>query len=481
MKEANRFYSSLGLLIILNVIIKPLWIFGIDRQVQNVVGTAVYGNFFSLFNFSIVFSFLLDWGLTNYFNRQLAVNQESFVTKAGHFLSIKLLFALLYAFVVLSIAWLSGVTQWNLLLGVILIQVLTSLFLFFRSIVTARQWFNTDAWLSVVDKVLMIVLCGSVLYLPAVAGRITIQIYLLVQITCTALAVAIVLTVLLRRGIHFSFTINSLLNKQVLKPALPFAIIVLLMSVHYRLDGFLLARMHKNGAYEAGIYAGAYRLLDAANMAGYLLASFLLPYIARQWSEGKNIDKVILNSRHLLMVFSAAIITTVIFLAPWIQQLLYHNNDTNAIMVLQWCLPALAGYSLVQVYGTVMTANGQVVQFCYIVLLCVILNIVLNLLLIPEWGAMACCMAALISQGICGIATMLYVQKKSGINIHFRSLLMYIFIAASLGGFYYWASVTAINKWILIIGGGLFTVAAAILFKLVDIRKWRNILTQQNL
>ncbi|MBK6382004.1 MAG: hypothetical protein IPF69_00820 [Chitinophagaceae bacterium] len=58
---------------------------------------------------------------------------------------------------------------------------------------------------------------------------------------------------------------------------------------------------------------------------------------------------------------------------------------------------------------------------------------------------------------------------------------MYIFIAASLGGFYYWASVTAINKWILIIGGGLFTVAAAILFKLVDIRKWRNILTQQNL
>ena len=59
MKEANRFYSSLGLLIILNVIIKPLWIFGIDRQVQNLVGTAVYGNFFSLFNFSIVFSCFL--------------------------------------------------------------------------------------------------------------------------------------------------------------------------------------------------------------------------------------------------------------------------------------------------------------------------------------------------------------------------------------------------------------------------------------
>lgn len=481
MKEVNRFYSSLGLLIILNVIIKPLWIFGIDRQVQNAVGTAVYGNFFSLFNFSIVFSFLLDWGLTSYFNRQLAVSKENFISKAGGFLSIKILFALLYAAVVFTVAWLSGVRQWNLLSGVVLIQILTSLFLFFRSIVTAHQWFSTDAWLSVLDKGLMIVLCGSFLYFPSVAGKMTIEVFLVIQIACTTLAAVCVAAVLLRRGVRFSFATNSFLSKQLLKPALPFAVIVLLMSVHYRLDGFLLERMHKNGAYEAGIYAGAYRLLDAANMTGYLLASFLLPFIARQLSTGKKIDEVILNSRHLLMLFSTAIITMTVFVAPWIQQLLYHNNDAEAIAVLQWCLPALAGYSLVQVYGTVMTAAGQIVQFCYIVLLCVVLNIILNLLLIPEWGARACCIAALISQAGCGITTMLYVKKKSGINIHFRSLLMYIFIGAILCGFYYFTCTATISKWILITGAGLITLIAAILFKLTDIRKWRDILTQQNL
>jgi len=481
MKEVNRFYSSLGLLIILNVIIKPLWIFGIDRQVQNAVGTAVYGNFFSLFNFSIVFSFLLDWGLTGYFNRQLAISQENFISKAGYFLSIKLFFALFYAVVVFTVAWLSGVRQWDLLSGIILIQILTSLFLFFRSIVTAHQWFSTDAWLSVLDKGLMVVLCGSFLYFPSVAGNMTIEIFLLIQIACTTLAVVCVAAVLLRKGVRFSFATNSFLSRQLLKPALPFAVIVLLMSVHYRLDGFLLERIHKNGTYEAGIYAGAYRLLDAANMIGYLLASFLLPFIARQWSEGKATREAVLNSRHLLMLFSIAIFTTVIFLAPWIQQLLYHNNDAEAITVLQWCLPALAGYSLVQVYGTVMTAKGQVVQFCYIVFLSVLLNVTLNLLLIPEWGARGCCLAAVISQAICGITTMLYVQKKSGINIGPRSLLMYIFIGVILCGFYYWAGDTTISKWVLIFGSGLITIAAAILFKLVDIRKWRNILIQQKL
>ena len=59
MKETSRFYSSLGLLIILNAIVKPIWIFGIDREVQNEVGAAAYGAYFSVFNLSIVLSFLL--------------------------------------------------------------------------------------------------------------------------------------------------------------------------------------------------------------------------------------------------------------------------------------------------------------------------------------------------------------------------------------------------------------------------------------
>jgi len=127
-----------------------------------------------------------------------------------------------------------------------------------------------------------------------------------------------------------------------------------------------------------------------------------------------------------------------------------------------------------------MTATGNVIPFCYIVLLSVILNILLNLVFIPEWGAKGCCIAALVSQGFCGISTMLYVQKRTGINIHFHSVLMYIFIAIIVGGFYYWCSSTAVNRWILIITGGLITIIAAIFFKLVDIRKWRNIINQNN-
>ncbi len=480
MKESSRFYSSLGLLIFLNIVIKPVWIFAIDRHVQLSVGTEMYGIYFSLLSFSFVLSFLLDGGLTAFFNRQLAANKENFIDKAGSFLFIKIVFSLIYAAIVCGVAYLSGIKKWDILFNVIIIQALTSLFVFLRSIITSQQLFRTDAWLSVLDKGLMIILCGSFFYLPFTSREITIENFLLIQIACTLLAIITTFIILFKKGILFSLSGKPLFNYSLLKPVLPFAIIVLLMSVHYRFAGFLVERMHPNGAYEAGIYAGAFRLLDATTMIGFLVASFLLPYIARQWGRQHDINEVVLTSRHLLMLFSLVIIVTTIFLAPWMQQLLYHNNDEKAIAVLQWCLPALAGYSLVQVYGTVMTATGQVVPFCFIILGAVALNIVLNLLLIPNWGAKGCCIAALISQGFCGITVMLYVQKRAQINIHLRSLLMYIFIAAILCIVYFYCTDIVSNKWLLIAAAALITLVLAIIFKLADIRKWQHILNQNN-
>ncbi len=478
MKETPRFYSSLGLLIILNIIIKPVWIFGIDRSVQNITGTEVYGLYFSLLGFSIVFNFLLDWGLSAFINRELAAAKESHNNIAGSFLAIKLLLVILYVVVVFFAALISGIGQWDIFWSVVVIQVLTSLFLFFRSIITAQQWFRTDAWLSVLDKILMIIVCGSFLLFPSVTGTIDINLFLLIQIGCTAIVLLISIVVLLRKGFIFSLPSSPLFNKRIFKSALPFGLIVLLMSAHYRLDGFLLERLHGNGAYETGIYAGAYRLLDAANMPGYLTASFLLPFIARQYSLKKDMSEVILNSRHLLLVFSLMIAIIAAILSPWLQQILYHDQNAEAIEVLQWCLPVLIAYSLVQIYGTVLTATGHIVPFCYIVLASVVANVLLNLLLIPGLGARGSCFAALVSQGFCGIGTMLYTRQKLGINIHYRSLLMYIFMGVMMFGFLYTGNKYISNKWWLLAGLFVISITASTILKLSDIHKWKTFLKQ---
>ena len=124
MKETPRFYSSLGLLIVLNIIIKPVWIFGIDRSVQNITGTEVYGLYFSLLGFSIVFNFLLDWGLSAFINLELAAAKESHSNIAGSFVAIKLLLVILYVVVVFFAAFISGIGQWDIFWSVVVLSLI---------------------------------------------------------------------------------------------------------------------------------------------------------------------------------------------------------------------------------------------------------------------------------------------------------------------------------------------------------------------
>ncbi|HEY6502713.1 MAG TPA: oligosaccharide flippase family protein [Chitinophagaceae bacterium] len=470
MKETSRFYSSLSLLILLNAVVKPLWIFGIDRQVQNEVGAAAYGTYFSILNLSFVLSFLLDWGFTVFYNRQLSAKDAGMSDQAGRFLFIKLLFALLYAAIIFAIAFFSGIDRWDIVGYVVLIQVLSSMFVFFRAIITSQQWFKTDAWLSVLDKGLMVLLCGIFLYLPSLQGSISIERFLLLQTTCITIAMVTAWIILAIRKFHFSFK-TLWPDSYIFKAALPFAIIVLLMSFHSRIDGFLLERI--SGPEEAGKYAGAYRLLDAANMLGYLFASFLLPYITRRWSDGKDITPVILNSRHVLLIAAITLTCIVIFLAPWIQKTLYHHEDAGSIKVLQWCLPALIGYFLVQVYGTVMTATGHILAFSHITLISVIINLMLNILLIPAKGAMGSCVAALISQAFSGMATMLYVRQKLKISIDLRSCLIYIFTGGLICGFLYLGNSWPVSRVLIMIAAGMIALIMLWITRLIDLNSWK--------
>lgn len=481
MRDTSRFYSSLGLLAVLNAVIKPLWIFGIDRQVQNEVGATEYGIYFSLFNLSVMFSFLCDWGLTAYFNRQVASRQEGFKQLTGEFLQAKIQFIAIFGIIVLIVAGISGVDSrhYDVVCGVIAIQAFSSLFLFFRGVITADQRFRTDAWLSVLDKLLMIIGCSYFLFVPS-SGGITIQKFIWLQVICTGLSIIVTIPILLRAKFLFHFyetafpLIPSAIWKR-MKDAFPYALIVLLMSVHYRFDGFLLERIYPQGAHEAGTYATGYRLLDAGNMIATLFTIFLLPFIARRWSEQKEITSVILNLRHFLIVPAMGIALVAILMAPWLQHILYPAANGNTIEVLQWCLPALIGYTLVNIYGTVMTAAGHIRSFCIITAIAVAVNITLNLILIPHYGAVGCCIASLISQTGCGIATIWFVKKQLRVNIDIRSLLIYIIIAGLIGTVLYFGNDLGVLPWLSIAIAAILAIALLFITGLLKINKSRPI------
>jgi O-antigen/teichoic acid export membrane protein len=475
----SKFYSSLVLLIMVNAVIKPIWIFGIDRQVQNITGITEYGTYFALLNLSIVFGFLLDWGLTNFINRELATKRYDLQEQLGSFLLLKFLFALVYVLITASVAFLSGVKRWDILIGVMVVQFLTFLFVFFRSVITANQWFITDAWLSVLDKALMIVACSVLIFVPSLLGPITIRKFLIAQIASSSVAIIISIIVLLARRIAIRKPTLKLFNRAILLSALPFAITVFLMSIHVRLDGFLLERIHSNGAHEAGIYAAAYRLLDVSNMVGYLISSFFMPYIARLWSEGKSLQQPILQTRHLQLMFAITIAAITIVLAPWLQKILYHRVDPYGAKILQWCLPALIGYALVQVYGTVLTASGGIGAFCMLNVVAVTVNVIMNLLFIPRYGALGCCVSALCSQLLLGTAAMVSVHTKLKTRVDKQSLILYFAYGALLLAGLYAMLKLPVNKAFLLPMAFVTTFLFMSVTNMFALNNWRSFLKKQ--
>jgi O-antigen/teichoic acid export membrane protein len=152
--------------LLLNFLIKPFWIFGIDRTVQNMVPSQDYGIYFAMFNFSMLFSILLDLGLTNYNNKNIAQNNHILSKYFSGLLTFKFLLSVVYFVITFVVGFIVGYDsdRFYLLLFLSINQFLISLILFMRSNISGLHLYGIDSLLSVLDKVLMIIFCSILLW-----------------------------------------------------------------------------------------------------------------------------------------------------------------------------------------------------------------------------------------------------------------------------------------------------------------------------
>ena len=162
----RKFITNLILLLSLNLLIKPFWIFGIDRTVQNLVGDESYGLYFALFNFSMLLNILLDVGITNYNNRNIAQHNFLLPKHLSNIVGLKFMLAIVYAVFSLRVALIIGYNkiQFHLLFFLIFNQFLISFTLYLRSNISGLHLFRTDSFISVLDRSMMIVICSVLLF-----------------------------------------------------------------------------------------------------------------------------------------------------------------------------------------------------------------------------------------------------------------------------------------------------------------------------
>lgn len=454
--KQRPFFGGLSWLLFLNLLIKPAWIFFIDREVQNVVGHETYGRYFALLNLCYVLLFLADAGLTN-----LLVQQVSSLNSppTRQLFRWKCAFVALYLAIGCLAAWAMGLDHWSVFIPVLLIQALGSLALFLRGLLSGHQFFTADAVFSIADKALMILFCFPFLY--GWWQPITLGVFLQLQLSAFIVVNLLLLAIIFRKGLLAPTA--SLKPTAPFRKLLPFSAVILLMAAHYRLDGFLLERLRPDGTLQAGIYALGYRLLDAANMVGYLTASFLLPFVARHKANRELLRQTLNLSRFGLLTAGVIASCFALVFPAFIQQLLYHTDDAYINRVIQLILAVLPAYFVTHIYGTVLTAMNALGIFIRILVGAVFVNLTLNVVLIPLYGAAGSAVAALVSQYGCAAGCYLVATRKYILpSAHWFWLF---FAAAALGLFIFLSAMKAVihSVWIILALSVLLMITVVLL------------------
>lgn len=396
----RRFIENISLLLVLNIIIKAFWVLGIDRTVQNMVGAAEYGFYFSLFSFSVLFNIVLDFGITNYNNRRVARDPGQLSLLLGNLFVIRIGFAVVYMVISLSVAFAMGYdTRQTGILTILLInQFLASFILYLRSNITALQLFRTDALLSVTDRLIMIVTVGLLLFGGIAGGSFRIEWFVWCQTFGYVVTFAIALLVVLGKRGGVPVTFNRPAIAGILRESAPYALLSLFMAVYWRVDSVMLERMLPDGKVAAGVYAQAFRLLDAASMIPYLFAVILLPQFTRAMASGE--DTVPLEKMALVMlVLPAAAVTLVsVLFNQEIMTLLYIDHVGESARLFAILMISYVPVAVTYIFSTVLTARGTLFQLNIIAGSGMIINVLLNIILIPSAGAEGAATASVITQ-----------------------------------------------------------------------------------
>ena len=369
------FLSNLVLVIALNVLIKPFYIFGIDRGVQNTVGASEYGLYFALINLVYLFQIINDVGLQNYNHSVLSKYHQLIPKYLPKILSIKLLLAGIFTITTILVAMIIGFGKylWPTLLLIIINQILISLVMYLRTTLSALGHYKLDSLLSVTDKLLMILGIGYLLWFSN--HDLQIKDFIIGQ--TIALTITLTLTFYLiwhyRQISLWPQKIDTTFSKALFKQSLPYAFVLLLMTLYTRMDGVMLERLLVDGQEQAGIYAASYRILDAFANVGLLFAGLLLPMFAKMIRQSAKVDDLLNTARDTLLTFCLTTICISVVYHEEIISLLYVDATQYWAEVYQILFVSYLGISLAYIYGTLLTANESIRSMNKIFLLGVIL------------------------------------------------------------------------------------------------------------
>jgi O-antigen/teichoic acid export membrane protein len=448
----------------LNLTIKPVNLL-LENIVQDRIGHAAYGIFAALNALAFLFIVLVDLGLNQFLTKKFAAEINVHPEKYSTYFSFKVVLAVVYPFIMILIGYLLGYSNQELFI-LFLISTSYSLYqllMYIRAKFQASQFFTLDSLASISDKTLLIVFT-----LLLLAMGITLNNYVEARLLAMLLSLAIFIIPAVRIYSHrsFAFNWNHTAWKTILKQSYPFAFITVLFSVHDKIDQVMIERMLGDEA--SGLYAGAYRWLDAFMMFLWIILPMFFARFAFVKKSPEELSKILTMSQ---IISGIPMIFVSCFVWFYGEQLFFllGSSSIEEIIEMTICLKILFVAVFIHAFfaclGTLLSATGGENYINRMLLFSIGINVALNFFLLPLMGIAGAAIATVISTLLISVSYLIYIIKNQHVPVDARVFIKLFVLALVTGFAFYLNNQLHVEWWLASVISGITLLTAAFLLK----------------
>lgn len=199
--------------------------------------------------------------------------------------------------------------------------------------------------------------------------------------------------------------------------SIPMILTSFIQFLNGRIDTLMFAAYGSTA--ELGVFTLAIKLSVITNFVIASLNTIATPKISELfWSDKpKELNKVVQSSARLIFIFALPVTAVLVIFPAFILELVDEGFDVGSNTLRIFAVVQLVN-SAAGMVAVFLNMTGNQVFFTKLIAVATVLNIVLNLLLIPKFGMEGAAVATLISGGLWNIVGARFIYKKYKIRTY---------------------------------------------------------------
>lgn len=374
--------------------------------ISNYLGVENYGIYNYVFAFTYLFSFIPDMGVHQILVREAAKEPEKAGKLIGNGTIMQIclsLAALFLAFIIITLTNFPPSTKNALYIASL--GLLISGTGAYGIIYEVKLKMEYSLMFNLANRIVFLIL----IFL-AISNHWGLNFLILATVSAT-LTHNLLMVLFARKLVKVSFNTDFPLMKQLLKESIPIAIASVFTIIYFKIDIIMLGSLR--GQAEVGLYSAAYRLTDALVFLPTVLTTSTFPLMSKYYKESFD-SFSFAYTRTFKYLFATGLLIAVLvtFASSKIIQIVYipeFQGSTIALQILIWTTAIMFITTLIST-ACISSGNQQVASKRAII--AALLNVILNLILIPRIGYIGAAIATVLSTFVAMMFGLLWINKN---------------------------------------------------------------------